>query len=114
MADARVFKFFDYRRALQDSEDNRVWTRRWMRITTALTACEAEACLTRHDFSPHRRLLDVGGNSGEFARRICAAHPGLTATILDLPVVCAIGRDHGYPRRGFLGIGRRRSAGVLH
>jgi SAM-dependent methyltransferase len=94
VAAAGTFRLFDYARALQPSGTNEAWTRRWVRITTALTRYEAAACLSRHDFSRACRLVDVGGNSGEFARRICAANPGLTATVVDLPVVCAIGRDH--------------------
>lgn len=94
MAHARVFRLFDYRRAFEASAENVGWTRRWMRITTALTRYEAEPCLACHDFAPYRRMLDVGGNSGEFALRICARHPKITATILDLPLVCQIGREH--------------------
>jgi SAM-dependent methyltransferase len=65
-----------------------------MRITTALTKYEAQACLRYYDFSRHRRILDIGGNSGEFALRICRAHPGIEATVFDLPVVCVVGRQH--------------------
>lgn len=39
-------------------------------------------------------MLDVGGNSGELARRVCAATPTLEATVYDLPHVCDIGRRH--------------------
>lgn len=31
------------------------------------------------------RLLDVGGGHGRYAGALCALHPGLTATVLDLP-----------------------------
>jgi len=59
-----------------------------------LTKYEAHACLDRHDFSRYRQLLDVGGNSGEFAAQICARHLQLQATVLDLPVVCQVGQAH--------------------
>jgi SAM-dependent methyltransferase len=39
------------------------------------------------DFSPFRRLLDVGGNAGGYAIAICRANPGLRATIFDLEAV---------------------------
>ena len=94
MTRSRMFQLFDYQRATELAPGNEEWTQRWVRFTTALTAHEAAACLERHDFSGYRRLLDVGGNSGEFAVRICAAHPHLSATILDLPVVCRIGEAH--------------------
>lgn len=34
-----------------------------------------------------RRVLDVGGGSAAFAVALCAAHPGIAATVLDLPGV---------------------------
>lgn len=94
MAQSRLFKVFDYARASTPSPENAEWTRRWVRFTTALTKYEAPACLDRHDFSGAGHLLDVGGNSGEFAAQICARHPQLQATVLDLPVVCQIGQAH--------------------
>ena len=42
------------------------------------------------DLSGHRRLLDVGGGSGAYAIELCRLHPGLSATVLDLPHVCEI------------------------
>jgi len=94
MARSRMFQLFDYARASAPSPANTEWTRRWVRYTTALTKYEAGACLDRHDFSRYRQLLDVGGNSGEFSARICARHPHLQATVLDLPVVCQVGQAH--------------------
>jgi SAM-dependent methyltransferase len=94
MAHARLFKLFDYQRCFDDSPESFEQTRRWMRFTTALTRYEAPVCLRHHDFSRHRRMLDVGGNSGEFALRACKENPALEATVLDLPLVCAIGRQH--------------------
>ena len=91
---ARLFKLFSYQHALVSTPDNLERTARWMRLTTVLTTHEAGACLAAHDFSGHRRLLDVGGNSGEFALRLCRAHPALDATVYDLPVVCDIGAAH--------------------
>src|SRR5436305_1534224 len=63
-------------------------------LKAALARYEAPVCLAHYDFGRHRRLLDVGGNSGEFALRLCRRHPALRATVLDLPTVCAIGRQH--------------------
>ena len=94
MAQSRLFKVFDYTRAAAPGDDNTEWTRRWVKYTTALTRYEAQACLERHDFTRYAQLLDVGGNSGEFAAQLCARHPRLQATILDLPNVCRIGDAH--------------------
>ena len=94
MGAARLFELFDYRRALQPSAENYQRTRTWMRITSTLTRYEARACMELHDFSAHRRMLDVGGNSGEFLLQLCRRHAGLSGTVLDLPLVCEIGLEH--------------------
>jgi hypothetical protein len=91
---ARIFDLFSYGRCFEATPENVAMTRRWMRFTSALTRYEAQACIEHHDFSESRRLLDVGGNSGEFALRICRAHADVHATVLDLPVVCQIGQAH--------------------
>ncbi len=46
------------------------------------------------DLAGARAVMDVGGNSGEFVRQICERNPSMTATVFDLPVVCALGRRH--------------------
>ena len=91
---ARVFELFAYQRCFDPSPENYANAARWVRITTALTKYESGACLARHDFSRYARMLDVGGNSGEFALRACRKHPGLRATVYDLPLVCDIGAKH--------------------
>lgn len=91
---ARIFDLFDYGRCYDFSPESVGRTRRWMRITTALTRYEAPACLRHHDFRGYGRLLDIGGNSGEFALQICRRHPEIRASIVDLPLVCRIGQEH--------------------
>lgn len=94
MGQARLFALFDYRRCFEFTPENYMVTRRWMRITSTLTRYEARACLALYDFSAHRRMLDIGGNSGEFVLQVCRRHPNLRGTILDLPLVCEIGAEH--------------------
>lgn len=89
-----MFRLFNYGLALENTPENRKQTERWMRITTVLTRYEAYACLSLHSFGTYRRMLDVGGNSGEFALQACRWCPDLKAMVFDLPVVCAIGQDH--------------------
>jgi SAM-dependent methyltransferase len=89
-----IFRLFDYGRCYDSSPESEALTRRWVRITTALTRYEAAACLAHYDFARHRRLLDIGGNSGEFALQICRRVPALQATVFDLPLVCQIGQAH--------------------
>jgi SAM-dependent methyltransferase len=40
-----------------------------------------------------RKLLDVAGAHGWFSAELCRRHPGLEATVLDLPGSAAIGRE---------------------
>lgn len=91
---ARLFQLFDYRRALDPGIENYAATRGWMRIASTLTRYEARACMELYDFGRHRRMLDVGGNSGEFILQVCRRHAGLRGTVLDLPLVCEIGMEH--------------------
>lgn len=90
---SRLFELFDYRRCFEPTLENYERTRAWMKLTSALTRYEAQACLGLHDFGAHRRMLDVGGNSGEFALQACRRHAALRATVLDLPLVCDIGME---------------------
>lgn len=92
--DSRTFELFCYGRSLEQSPENYELTKRWVRITSALTKYEAQVCLKHHDLARYRRMLDIGGNSGEFALRVCRAHPCIEATVFDLPVVCDVGLEH--------------------
>ena len=79
---------------MEATPENLERTARWMRLTTALTRYEAGACLAAFDFAKFQRVLDVGGNSGEFVLQLCRAHANLHAAVYDLPVVCEIGAAH--------------------
>lgn len=46
------------------------------------------------DFSRFRRWVDLGGATGHLAIAACEAYPGLKATVLDLPAVEALAREH--------------------
>ena len=94
---ARMFQLYDYGRCLEATPANHRHTRQWMRLTSALTRHEAQVCLELHDFSRHRRMLDIGGNSGEFVLQACRRHAGLSGAVVDLPVVCDVGLEHVLP-----------------
>jgi len=87
-------RLFSYDRCFNYSKENEELTKRWMRITTTLTKYEAHACMKYHDFGQYQRILDIGGNSGEFVLQICRKYPGAVATVFDLPLVCDIGQQH--------------------
>lgn len=90
----RVFELFRYDRAATTSPDNLAATKRWLDYTTVLTEHEAPLLAPLMDLGATGRLLDVGGNSGAFARALCAQNHGLTVTVLDLPAVCELGRRY--------------------
>lgn len=87
-------KLFSYDKCFKETKENYELTKRWMRITTTYTKYEAQVLMKYHDFSRYRRILDIGGNSGEFALQICRRYPGVSATVFDLPLVCDIGLEH--------------------
>jgi SAM-dependent methyltransferase len=94
LARSAVFDLFRYDRAKKPGAANLDATRRWVALTTGLTRYESAGLLRLFAFAPDARILDIGGNSGELARAICAAYPGIAATVFDLPLVCEIGRQH--------------------
>ena len=94
LSKVRFCRLFSYDKCFNYSKENEELTKRWMRITTTLTKYEAHACMKYHDFGQYRRILDIGGNSGEFVLQICRKYPGVVATVFDLPLVCDIGQQH--------------------
>lgn len=94
MRRSNVFDLFRYDRCFEATPENLEMTRRWVHLTTCLTRYEALACMKFYEFDPHKRALDIGGNSGEFVLRICRKYHALKATVFDLPLVCDIGADH--------------------
>lgn len=91
---ARLFDLFDYHRCFGQDIGNYAHTRKWVKITSTLTRYESAACLNTYDIGIHRRMLDVGGNSGELALQFCRRNEKLTAMVFDLPVVCDVGLSH--------------------
>src|SRR6185369_17062204 len=45
-------------------------------------------------FKDVRRLLDVGGGSGCFSIALAEAHPALSCTIMELPVMCELATSY--------------------
>lgn len=102
MQRASMFRLFSYGRCFDANTENLELSRRWVRITTMLTRYESGVCFRRHGLGNYRRMLDIGGNSGEFVLQACKRYGGLEATVFDLPLVCDIGQDHvsGEPEAG--------------
>ncbi|APZ91648.1 methyltransferase [Fuerstiella marisgermanici] len=94
MASSKLFELFDYSRCQDVTTANCMQASRWMQLTTMLTRYEAPVCHSHYDFGQHQRMLDVGGNSGEFVLQICRRESQLQAVVVDLPVVCQVGQRH--------------------
>ena len=94
MARSKVFDLFRYDRCIDVTPENLEATRAWTRFTTCLTKYEAGVVLDAVELESARTFLDLGGNTGEFALQICRRHPSVQATVVDLPVVCALGKSH--------------------
>jgi SAM-dependent methyltransferase len=60
----------------------------------AILAGPAAALPQTFDFSPHRRLLDVGGGTGSWSIAVARQYPHVEATVLELPTVADIARRH--------------------
>jgi ubiquinone/menaquinone biosynthesis C-methylase UbiE len=58
----------------------------------AASAGHAYALATTYDFSPHRRLLDLGGGTGSFLVAVLDRYPKLRATLFELPGAAAVAR----------------------
>jgi SAM-dependent methyltransferase len=59
----------------------------------ALTARSAYALATTYHFGRHQRVLDLGGGTGSFLFAALKHHPGLAATLFELPATAALVRQ---------------------
>ena len=94
MARSKVFDLFRYDRCFEVTPENLAATSAWTKFTTCLTRYEAGAVLDTVDLESATTFVDLGGNTGEFAVQICRRHPDIEAVVVDLPVVCELGRGH--------------------
>jgi SAM-dependent methyltransferase len=94
MARSKVFELFRYDRCIDVTPENLSATAVWTKFTTCLTKYEAAAVLDAVNIEADRTFADLGGNTGEFALQVCRRNPNIEAVVVDLPVVCALGRAH--------------------
>ncbi len=92
MARSKVFDLFRYDRCFDLTPENIEATQSWTKFTTCLTKYEAGPALDEVGLDGVDDLIDMGGNTGEFAFRACQRRSTLQATVVDLPVVCELGR----------------------
>jgi SAM-dependent methyltransferase len=77
-------------------EERRDETERWrayIRGLYEISRPEHEANAALVPVEDPRRLVDVAGGHGAFSMAMCRRHPGLEATVLDLPPSAAVGRE---------------------
>jgi len=80
----------DYLAAMvDDAEQARAFTRMLWRVHEPL----AEDLAASLDLAGARRLMDLGGGSGVMSMALVRRHPDLAAMVVDLPTVCAAGRE---------------------
>ena len=93
-------------RAYAMHEDRRGDTDRWeayIRGLFEISRAEHDENASRIPVENPRRLVDVAGGHGAFSMAMCRRHPGLEATVIDLPPSVAVGRrivaERGYADR---------------
>jgi SAM-dependent methyltransferase len=77
-------------------EERRDETDRWrayIRGLFEISRPEHDANAAMVPVEDPRRLVDVAGGHGAFSMAMCRRHPGLQATVLDLPPSAAVGRE---------------------
>jgi O-methyltransferase domain/Dimerisation domain len=74
----QVFKYF---------ETNTESAENFNRAMTSFSTTEALAIVNAYDFSETRSLTEVAGGQGLFLASVLERHPGMTATLLELPQV---------------------------
>ena len=92
MQRSQTFQLFRYDQALGTSTAEIEATRGWVCYLEALSRREAPVLAPMIRLDDGTRLLEVGGNTGLMAAELVATYKGVTATVLDLPAVCALGR----------------------
>lgn len=93
MGGAQTYGFFCYNRAQGTRVGNMQDCAPWVDYVSALNAVEADPLVPLVPMDGVSRVLEIGGNTGGFARALLDAHPNAQACVFDLPAVCALGRD---------------------
>jgi ubiquinone/menaquinone biosynthesis C-methylase UbiE len=74
------------------TQSNEAFARIFSEGVEAWTGVGARALADKYDFSPHRRILDVGGGTGSYLYPILDRYPEVRATLYDLPPSVAMAR----------------------
>ena len=91
MQGSHTFQLFRYDQALATDPDSLAMTAKWVAYLEALSRLEAPHLAPRIPIGAGCRLLEVGGNTGIMSAALCTTYDNVTATVVDLPAVCALG-----------------------
>lgn len=91
MEKSATFRLFRYDLAQGTSPHHLAATQPWVDYVESLSRDEIPRLLPLIDIRPGERVLEIGGNTGLLSEAIVATHAGVTAQVLDLPAVCALG-----------------------
>jgi len=93
---------FVFREGLESAMEEEAAARRLTLALAGRAACVAPVLARVIDPPPNARILDVAAGSGIYAYEMLAAHPGMTAVVLDRPEVLKVAREEA-ARRGLTG-----------
>ncbi len=91
MAQAQTFRLFRYETAQTTDLEAIAATAEWVDYLEALSRVEAPILAPMLPFEPGSKVLEIGGNTGLMGEAL--GRRGLHVEVLDLPAVCALGRQ---------------------
>jgi len=93
MGNSATFRLFRYDKAEGTTPDHLNPTREWVNYVEALSKSESPHLVPILDVRDGDRILEIGGNTGLMSEALTSTYKGVTSRILDLPAVCALGRE---------------------
>ena len=96
MGQSQIFSSFDYSKGFGSSSEDRSDTKKWCQYVSSLTELEAPKLVELFSSREQNKsdyVLEFGGNIGTFAEEICRQLDIKKYSIIDIPLVCDIGRE---------------------
>lgn len=93
MEKSATFRLFRYDKADGTTPAHLAATKPWVAYVEALSRSESSHLTRIIDLRAGDRLLEIGGNTGLMSEALMAANRGVTSRVIDLPAVCALGRE---------------------
>jgi len=89
-----ITNFWDYYDKTKYSKSQFIRIKTGVKFTSILTKYDSQSLIKNYDFDKSKKILDVGGNSGELALQLCKHFKNIEISIFDLPVICSIGNEY--------------------